>query len=75
MAASEPMREEWAMKTGNVFGYVFNYTLSKLSIYQLQKGETFGPETVKTVLTSNDWRVLNLIVSDCLNVEKRKNGE
>lgn len=57
----------WAVETGGVFGYVFNYALSEVSIYYLQNGETFGPETVQTVLTCNDWSVLNPIVSSCLN--------
>lgn len=49
---------------------MFNYALDELCVYHLEDSETFGPDTVKITLISNDWGVLNLLVAECLKVEQ-----
>lgn len=69
MLPSQSLRVEWSLNSGGILGYVFNYAVSKLSIYHLEDGERLGPDTAETTLTSNDWGVLNLMVADYLNME------
>lgn len=60
----ETLQEEWVLESGGVWGYAFNYNANELCFYHLEKGETFGPLTLKATLTLTDWSVLSLV---CLN--------
>lgn len=54
MAPFEPLRVKWDVESRGLLSYVFDYAMGKVSIYYLEEGESFGPETDKTVLGSND---------------------
>ena len=59
---THPLRQEWMLRDG-VLGYEFNYDVAELTLYQLEDGEIYGPQTRKAVLGFMDWSVLSLAVS------------
>nr|XP_033483486.1 uncharacterized protein LOC117257416 [Epinephelus lanceolatus] len=58
------LHEEWSLQPwmSGSWGYVFKYEVGELCLYQLGDGESLSPSTNMTVLTTEDWGMMTMML-------------